>query len=92
MWSSDARVVGVGWTKGGTMRRRIVLVVLLGAAAGSSPAEAQAVPDEKAAVLATFEVLRQALNAGNAQSFVDNVTDDFMLLDMALFPVNGASR
>jgi hypothetical protein len=45
-----------------------------------------------AAVLATFEVLRQALNAGNAQSFVDNVTDDFMLLDMALFPVNGASR
>ena len=48
-----------------------------------SLAEAPARPDDKAAVLATFETLRQALNAGNAESFVDNVTDDFVLLDMA---------
>jgi uncharacterized protein (DUF2267 family) len=38
-----------------------------------SLAEAQARPDDKAAVLATFETLRHALNAGNAQSFVDNL-------------------
>jgi predicted transcriptional regulator YdeE/ketosteroid isomerase-like protein len=39
--------------------------------------------DDKTAVLATFATLRQALNAGEADSFVDNLTDDFMLLDMA---------
>jgi uncharacterized protein (TIGR02246 family) len=65
------------------MRRWIALGVLWGAVVGSSPAKAQAAPDDTAAVLATFEVVRQALNAGNAESFVANVTDDFMLLDMA---------
>lgn len=49
----------------------------------SSTAAAQAVPDEKGAVLATFEVLREALNTGNLESFMANVTDDVMLLDLA---------
>jgi uncharacterized protein (TIGR02246 family) len=65
------------------MRRLIVLTVLLCALAGSSPAAAQAVPDEKGAVLATFEVLRQAVNTGNVELFMANVTDDVMLLDIA---------
>jgi uncharacterized protein (TIGR02246 family) len=60
-----------------------MLVVLCSVLAGSSTAIAQVARDGKEAVLATFETLRQAVNRGDVDGFMANVTDDVMLLDMA---------
>jgi uncharacterized protein (TIGR02246 family) len=38
--------------------------------------------DDRSAVVATFEALRSAVNAGDAAAFLANVTDDVMLLDL----------